>query len=283
METRRGTSLLVVLILVHLVAISHQVDTGGGSMLERSIFAVVSPVQRGVAAAVRGVTSTWHGYVDLRGVREENAQLRERVGFLERTLQQKQHLAREAERLRGILELQQTLPIQTTVAQVVAREGVPWFRTFTINKGSKQGVALNAPVLSPTGVVGRVIALGPYAAKVQLLLDRDSAVGVLFTRTRVTGVTSGQAGLADSGSRELVVNYVQSLADVVLGDEVVTSGLDQIFPKGLTVGRVVRIGAGTGLFKEIYVAPSVHFDELEEVLVVKPAPTRPLELTESVQ
>ena len=67
------------------------------------------------------------------------------------------------------------------------------------------------------------------------------------------------------------------------GDEVVTSGLDQIFPKGLTVGRVVRIGPGTGLFKEIYVAPSVHFDELEEVLVVKPMPMRPLELTESVQ
>jgi rod shape-determining protein MreC len=283
METRRGTSLFVVLILVHLVAISHQVDNGGGSLLERSIFSVITPVQRAVAAGVGGVTSTWHGYVDLRGVREENARLRERVGILERTLQQKQHMAREAERLRGVLELQQSLPIETTVAQVVAREGVPWFRTFTINKGSKHGVVLDAPVLSPTGVVGRVIALGPYAAKVQLLLDRDSAVGVLFTRTRVTGVTSGQAGLADSGSRELLVNYVQSLADVVLGDEVVTSGLDQIFPKGLTVGRVVRIGAGTGLFKEIYVAPSVHFDEVEEVLVVKRAPAVPIELSESVQ
>jgi rod shape-determining protein MreC len=283
METRRGTSLFVVLILVHLVVISHQVDSGGGSLLERSIFAVITPVQRAVAAAVGGVTSTWRGYVALRGVREENAQLRERVGILERTLQQKQHLSREAERLRGVLDLQQTLPIQTTVAQVVAREGLPWFRTFIVNKGSRQGVVLNAPVLSPTGVVGRVIALGPYAAKVQLLLDRDSAVGVLFTRTRVTGVTSGQAGLADSGSRELLVNYVQSLADVVLGDEVVTSGLDQIFPKGLTVGRVVRIGPGTGLFKEIYVAPSVHFDEVEELLIVKPAPAASQELSETVQ
>jgi rod shape-determining protein MreC len=283
METRRGTSLFVVLILVHLVAISHQVDSGGGSLLERSIFAVITPVQRAVGAAVGGIKSTWHGYLDLRGVRDENARLRERMGILERTLQQKQHLAREAERLRGVLELQQSLPIETSVAQVVAREGVPWFHTFILNKGSRQGVVLNAPVLSPTGVVGRVIALGPYAAKVQILLDRNSAVGVLFTRTRVTGVTSGQAGLADSGSRELLVNYVQSLADVVLGDEVVTSGLDQIFPKGLTVGRVVRVGPGTGLFKEIYVAPSVHFDEVEEVLIVKPSPAPPQELTESVQ
>jgi rod shape-determining protein MreC len=283
METRRGTSLFVVLILVHLVAISHQVDSGGGSVLERSIFSVITPIQRAVGAAVGGVTSTWRGYVDLRGVREENARLRERAGFLERSLQQKQHMAHEAERLRGVLDLQQSLPIETTVAQVVAREGVPWFRTFIINKGSRQGLVLNAPVLSPTGVIGRVIALGPFAAKVQLLLDRDSAVGVLFARTRVTGVTSGQAGLADSGSRELLVNYVATQADVVLGDEVVTSGLDQIFPKGLTVGRVVRIGAGTGLFKEIYVAPSVHFDEVEEVLVVKPSPAPPTDLTESVQ
>jgi rod shape-determining protein MreC len=283
METRRGTSLLIVLILVHLIAISHQVDRGGVSLLEQSIFAVITPLQRAVAAALHAVTSTWRGYVDLRGVRQDNARLQAHVDILEQALQQKQHMAREAERLRGVLDLQQTLPMETVVAQVVARDGVPWFRTFIINKGSKRGVILNAPVLSPTGVVGRVIGLGPYAAKVQLLLDRDASVGVLVARTRVMGVTSGQVGLADSGSRELLVNYVSSLADVVLGDEVVTSGLDQIFPKGLTVGRVVRIGAGSGLFKEVYVAPSVHFDEVEEVLVVKSTPSSPVDITESVQ
>jgi rod shape-determining protein MreC len=283
MESRRGTSLFIVLILVHLVAISHQVDRGGGSLLERSIFALLSPVQRGTAATVNGVASTWRGYVDLRGVREENARLRERLGVLERTLQQKQHLAREAERLRTLLDLQQTLPLETIVAQVVARDGVPWFRTFTISKGSKHQVKLNAPVLSPAGVIGRVIGIGPHAAKVQLLLDRDASVGVLFARTRVTGVTEGQVGLADSGSHELLIKYVSSLADVVLGDAVVTSGLDQIFPKGLMVGRVIRVGGGSGLFKEIYVAPSAHFDAVEEVLVVRPAPAAPTDITELVQ
>jgi rod shape-determining protein MreC len=272
MEPRRGTSLFVVLILVHLIAISHQVDSGGGSLLERGVFSLFSPVQNGVAAAVYAVESTWKGYVDLRGVRAENARLQERLHVLELTLQRKQHLAREAERLREVIGLQQKLPMETVVAQVVARDGVPWFRTFLINRGEKHGVELNKPVLSSTGVIGRVIGVGPYAAKVQLLLDRDASVGVLFARTRVTGVTRGQVGLADAGARDLIIWYVPSLADVVLGDVVVTSGLDRIYPKGLMVGRVVRVGAGAGLFKEIYVSPSTQFDAVEEVLVVKTIP-----------
>jgi rod shape-determining protein MreC len=282
-EARRGTSLLIVLILVHLVAISHQVDRGGGSLLEKFVFAILTPVQRGVAAGVYAVSSTWHGYVDLRGVRAENAALRERVGTLELDLQHEENLAHEAQRLAEVLDLKQTLPTETIVARVVARDGVPWFRTFTISKGSRHGVKLNAPVLSPAGVVGRVIAVGPHAAKVQLLLDRDASVGVLFARTRVTGVTKGQVGLADAGSRDLVIWYVPSLADVVLGDAVVTSGLDQIFPKGLMVGRVIRVGAGSGLFKEIYVTPSVRFEEVEEVLVVKTGPAESTAVTENVQ
>lgn len=283
MEARRSTSLLIMLILVHLVAISHQVDRGGGSLLEQFVFAILSPVQRGVAAGVHAVTSTWHGYVDLRGVRAENFALREKVGQLERDLQRDESLAQEALRLTDLLGLKEALPMETIVAQVAARDGVPWFRTFTINRGTRQHVKLNAPVLSPGGVVGRVIGVGPYAAKVQLLLDRDASVGVLFSRTRVTGVTKGQVGLADSGARDLVISYVPSLADVVLGDAVVTSGLDQIFPKGLMVGRVVRVGPGSGLFKEIYVTPSVHFEELEEVLVVKTPPAESMAITETVQ
>jgi rod shape-determining protein MreC len=272
MESRRGTSLLVVLILVHLVAISQQVDRGGQSLLARGIFSVISPVQNAVAAAVGMVKSTWQGYVDLRGVREDNARLQERLRVVEMLLQNKQHLAREAERLRELIGLQEKLPVLTVVAQVVARDGVPWFRNYIINRGSQAGVTLNAPVLSPTGVVGRVIGVGPHAAKVQLLLDRDASVGVILARTRISGVTGGQVGLADSGSRELIIKYVPSMADVVLGDVVVTSGLDQIFPKGLMVGRVVRVGGGAGLFKEIYVTPSAQFEAVEEVLVVKTAP-----------
>jgi rod shape-determining protein MreC len=274
-EERRGTLLLVGLILLHLVVISHQVDRGGESLLERLIFGALSPVQNAVSGGLRGVQSAWRGYIDLRGVRSENAGLRERNRQLEVSLQESQHLAAEAERLRRMVGLQEQLSMETIVAQVVGRDGVPWFRTFTINRGTADGVKLEAPVLASSGVVGRVISVVPHAAKVQLLLDRQAGVMVEIQSTGATGVTEGQVGLADTGSRDLLLKYVGGLADVKLGEPVVTSGLDQVYPKGLMVGRVSKVGTGDGLFKEIHVTPSVQFDQVEEVLVVKSMPAPP--------
>jgi rod shape-determining protein MreC len=249
--------------------ISHQVDGGSGaSLLQRLVFAVLSPFQEAVAAAVRGVARTWTGYLDLRGVHEKNQRLEERLSILETLLQEKQHKARESERLRELLQLRADLPHKTIVAEVIAREGMPWFRSITINKGRDAGVALEAPVISPTGVVGRVIAVGPRAARVQLLQDRDSGAGVLIERSRVKGVVAGQVGFAESNSGDLVMKYVPEMADVVVGDVVLTSGQDRIYPKGLVVGRVHFVSPGS-LFKEVLVEPSARFDQLEEVLVVR--------------
>jgi rod shape-determining protein MreC len=282
-DARKSRVLLVVLVLVHLVVISHQVDAGGGaSLLQRVVFSLLSPLQSGVAGVLRGVSAAWAGYVDLRGVHEKNRRLEERLREVETLLQEKQHAAREAERLRELLDLRPTLPLETIVAEVVTRDGVPWFRTITVDKGREQGVALDAPVISPTGVLGRVIAVGPHAAKVQLLLDRDSGAGVLIERTRVNGVVAGQVGFTDAGATDLVMKYVPELADVKVGDEVVTSGLDRIYPKGLFVGRVSSVGRGVGLFKEILVTPSARFDRIEEVLVVVSSREKPV-LTERVR
>jgi len=283
LDTRRSRYLLVGLVVVHLVAISHQVDGGGGaSLLQRGVFAVLSPLQNAVSAVVGGISGAWNGYLDLRGTHEANQRLHERVRYLETHLQQRAHLAREAERLRDLLGLREILPLETTVAEVVTRDGLPWYRTITINKGARDGISLEAPVLSPTGVVGRVIAIGPHAAKVQLLQDRDSGAGVLVERSRVAGVVSGQVGFSDSASRDLVMKYVPHLADVVVGDLVVTSGQDQVYPKGLVVGRVRFVGKGSGLFREILVEPSARFDEVEEVLVVS-LPRERLDLDRAVR
>jgi rod shape-determining protein MreC len=120
------------------------------------------------------------------------------------------------------------------------------------------------------------------AAKVQLLLDRDSGVGVRIERSRTIGVVSGKVGFADSGTADLDLKYIAAFADVVVGDVVVTSGTDGIFPRGLVVGRVRSVGAGAGLFKEILVAPSARFDSLETLLVVRRAAQEPA-FTEAVR
>jgi rod shape-determining protein MreC len=283
LDPRGSRLLLLVLVLVHLVVISQQVDTGtGSSLLERLLFSLLSPLQNGVSSVLRSVSATWTSYVDLRGEHEKNRRLTEHVGKLETLLQERQHLAGEAQRLRDLLQLREILPFKTIVAEVVTRDNVPWYRNLTVDKGRADGVRLEAPVISHTGVVGRVIALGPHAAKVQLLQDRDSGVGVLIERSRIMGVVSGQVGFADSGTSDLKMDYVPELADVVAGDVVVTSGLDRIYPKGLVVGRVRFVGPGSGLFKEILVSPSARFGELEEVLVLGAPPEKPV-LTEAVR
>jgi rod shape-determining protein MreC len=282
LDARNSRLLLGALVLAHLVAISRQVDGGGGaSLLERLVFAALSPFQRGAGGLVRSVSDTWHGYVDLRGVREENRRLNERLRVVETLLQERQHQARESERLRDLLELRQILPLESVVAEIVTREGVPWFRSIVVNKGRDNGVELEAPVISPSGVVGRVIEVGPMAAKVQLLLDGASGVGVRIERSRVTGVVSGPVDL-DAGSTDLVMKYVPALAEISVGDVVVTSGLDRVFPKGLVVGRVRSVGPGAGLFKEILVAPSARFGEIEEVLILR-GPRPDTQLTEAVR
>ena len=283
LETKRSHFLLGGLVLAHLVLISRQVErTGGASLLGQTVFAVLSPFQRVVGTGVGTVLATWSGYVDLRHVYRENQDLRGRVATLEMELQRQQDRVREADRLREIADVKPVLPFETLLAQVIATDGVPWYRTVTLNRGKEDGVALNAPVISATGVVGRVIATGPHAAKVQLLLDHESGLGVRIERSRITGVVSGQAGFADHVGNLLAMKFVPVLADVVVGDVVVTSGLDRMFPKGLMVGRVQSVKSGSGLFKEILVAPSAHFERLEELMVIRIGREN-LELTQEVR
>ena len=282
-EGRKSRFLLAALVLAHLVVISRQVEGEGGvSLLQRGLWSVLIPPQRMVASIIHGVKGVFSGYAGLRGARDENRRLHEQVRSLETQLQATQEQIGEATRLREILELRPILPFPTFTAQVIAREGVPWFRNITIDKGQKDGVVLNAPVLGVGGVLGRVVAVGPTAAKVQLLLDRDCGVGVRIERTRTTAVVAGQVAFSDSGTSELLMKYVPVLADVVVGDVVVTSGLDQIYPKGLVVGRVRSVGKGSGLFKEVAVQPSANFERIEEVMVAT-SPPPPAVLTESVR
>jgi rod shape-determining protein MreC len=267
---RRSRLFLVGLVLAHLIVISHQVDGGGGvSLLQRGLIGALSPLQRGVGATVSGVSEAWRGWAFHRETYEENRRLEGRVRQLETELQARSFQAQEAARLRELLGLRETVPIDTIPAQVVGRDGVPWFRTLTLDRGESEGVTLNAPVISPTGVVGRVFAVGAHAARVQVLLDRDGAAGVLVERSRVPGVVSGQVSGQAAGAEDLVLKYVPERSDVVVGDVVVTSGIDRIYPKGLVVGRVRFVGKGSGLFRDIRVEPSARFDRLEEVLVVR--------------
>jgi rod shape-determining protein MreC len=280
--TRRSRLLLALLVIGHLVAISGQVDAGGSTLLERMLLGALAPVVGMTSGAVGGVSGAWDRYLALRGVREENRRLVERVEVLDLLLQEKQDRVREADRLRGLLGLREARGLETVAAEVVARQGLPWFRSVLVDRGEGSGIELDAAAITPQGVAGRVVAVGPGAARVQLLLDRECAVGALVERSRVTGVVQGQVGLGEAGSGDLLMKYVPALADVVVGDRVLTSGLDGIYPKGLLVGAVVSVGRPAGLFRDVILAPAVAFDRIEELLLVKPS-SRSLALEKGVR
>lgn len=263
---RRSWMWLLALVIFHLVAISRQVDSGGISLFERTVLAAFSPVQNSTSSIADGLFGAWHSFVDLRDVGSENDRLKNRLREAEMQLLSQRAAVEENTRLRVLLDLKPRLPMQTLLADVVARNASPWFRTISIDRGSNHGVVEGATVLSPSGVLGRVITVSANSASVQLLVDRDSGAAVVTERGRVDGIVSGFQDVAD-GSPLLLMKYVPSLAVVTLGEVVATSGLDQLFEKGLVVGTVLRVDEPVGLFKDVWVRPSASPAFAEQVFV----------------
>jgi len=261
---QRPGLLLGAAILLHVVLISEQVSTASGlPILQVVTFGSFSEVQRGTTALVDGVRGMWSGYVALQQVQAENASLKQELQTMQITLQQERAEAQRTDNLRQLLELRDRAHLDTAAAEVIAGAASPDFRTVTIDKGSSEGLSTDMAVISPAGVVGRVILPSRRASKVQLLIDRNAAAGALIERTRVQGVVIGV------GDGTLRMQYVPATADVKTGDLVVTSGIDGIYPKGFVIGTVDHTERGVGPYHEIVVRPAVDFARLEEVLIVK--------------
>jgi rod shape-determining protein MreC len=261
---RRGsTFLFVVVVLGHIVLISTQVTSKSGvPLLQAVAFGLVAQVQRAGFAVASGVSSVWYGYVDLRHARTENARLQSELAAARISLQQERALAQRSEDLARLLDLKTRTSLQTTAADVLAGSAAPEFRTITIGKGSADGLRPDMAVLAPAGVVGRVIIPSAGAAKVQLLVDRNAAVGALVERSRSQGVVMGVGGSL------LRLDFVSDTSDVKVGDSIVTSGIDGIYPKGFLIGKVVKVDRSGGAYRTIDVQPAVDFSRLEDVLVV---------------
>jgi rod shape-determining protein MreC len=230
--------------------------------LGRAFLEVMAPFQR-VTSIVTGRTAdVWRGYVDLLGVARENGRLRGRLHELERHATEQRELELMNRRLKRLLAFQRRLPTQVVSAEVTGRDATAWFQSLTLNKGERDGIQSGMPVLAPDGVVGLISKTSPHASRVLLLTDPNSGVDVLIQRTRVRGIVSG---LLEKGA---ILKYVKRADDVQVGDRIVTSGLDGIFPKGVSVGRVTRVSRkDRGLFLYAEVTPTADASRLEEVLV----------------
>jgi rod shape-determining protein MreC len=276
LDIRQRTGYLFIAITVaHIILISAQVNTRRGvPVLEAVTFGIFAEVQRAASSLIAGVRSSWTDYFALQQVRQENERLQQELAQLRVTLQQERALAQQSRTLQDLLTLRSQTELSTTAAGVIGSGASPDFRTITIDKGSADGLRPDMAVISPAGVVGRVITPSARAAKVQLLIDRNAAAAAIVERSRAQGVVEGTGG-------NLSLRYVSATADIKVGDRLVTSGIEGIYPKGFVIGQIESIRRGAGEFSAIVIRPAVDFSSLEAVLVVLTPPVAPEDDTEA--
>ncbi|HLN97141.1 MAG TPA: rod shape-determining protein MreC [Pyrinomonadaceae bacterium] len=274
---QRAPIWLALLLLTNLVimAVDARDNVTRQRMLRVWIQALASPAQSITSGASGAGTNFIRQIVNFRSTAAENERLKEELSRARLELRNAQQATGENERLKAILNLKEQTGYEQVAARVIARDSSAWFNTVTINRGSASGIALNMPVVTGSGIVGRVIALSPWTAQVMLVTDDKAAAGAIVGQLGGSGAVGSVKGLGENGLIEM--RYVSGLEKVQTGDYILTTGQDGIYPPGLTVGEVVQIKPGTATqAHEILIRPGAKLDQLEDVAVLLyHAPPRP--------
>ncbi len=224
--------------------------------------AVITPIQRAGAWTIDQAHGGWNNYVALRHTRRENQELRAELERLKLHNSELESRAAEADRLGALLGFREAhAEVPMLAARVIGASADASSKTIYINRGENEGVRRNMGVITPEGVVGKVIEVYRDTAQVLLLTDKDGGAGALLASSRTQGPVGGV------GEPLLLMKYVSNDEQVPIGERVLTSGQDRIFPKDLPVGTVVETRPGNP-FKVIRVRPAARLDRLEEVLVL---------------
>ena len=257
--------LVLAVVFGHVMVISAQISGYLGVTPVESITAgAFAEAQRFVVAGQGGIQGVWTRYVNLRALQLRSERLDRENAALRLELQRQRALAGQVRTLERLLGLRETLDLRTRAARVIGVDASPYFRTLTVDQGAGNGLRTDLAVISPGGVVGRVVnVLTERAARVQLLVDRNAAAGARIERTRAVGIVVGTGD-----DRILQLDYVSNFEDIRVDDRIVTSGTDGIYPQGLLVGHVAAVVEGADLYRRIDVESAVDVKQLEEVLIV---------------
>lgn len=261
--------ILVSILLIVLMAITAKYDHIA-ARIEKPLLYVTSPIQKVFYSISNGIDNFVYGLLEDRDLKRENKELNERVEVLERELLEKHELEKENKRLKDLLDFAtDNDKITVTGARVIAKNPGSWFNIMLIDKGTKDGVDVNMAVVTERGLVGRVFQVGPNWAKVRTIVDGQSSVSGIIERTRDNGLIKGNSGVdLNEGMCRMI--YLPLDTDLKPGDKVLTSGLGDIFPKGIYIGEITEIiDEKRDFFKTAIIEPGVDFERLEEVLVIK--------------
>ena len=233
-------------------------------VLQRAVVETVSPVVESLNGVSTLIEDAVHDYVLLRQVRRENEDLRHRVVELEQQVMDYHEAAVENQRLRRLLDFKSGLRGDTVPARVVMHDLTGWFQTMLVDKGFKDKIGPDMAVVNDEGVVGRTLDVSDHNSRVLLITDPGSAVDVVIQRNRVRGILAGK----DNGN--CILKYVRGNIDVQVGDLVMSSGKDGIFPKGLRLGTIQGITKDpVDMFQKIDVKPLVRLNALEEIMIIR--------------
>lgn len=247
------------LFLTAYSAKNPRIASVGASVLQQ----MLHPLQSSTSSMYHGVFGFWDSYVALRGVKTENDGLRHRLQELEAQNARLMEISHENIRLRGILKIADETKLQHVVGSVIGYDPSNWVQALSIDKGTRHGVREGMAVIGSTGVIGQVIAAAPLSSKVLLLTDHVSGIDAIVQDSRARGIVEG------AGEGDCVWRFVTEPDEVKVGDRVITSGADGIYPKGLLVGIVTDVEEkGRGGSPVIRLRPSEDLKRLETVMVV---------------
>lgn len=259
----RVALVLIPLLILQIVLLSLQIEDPSGTLLIKTwALAAQAPFIAVSSSITSGIQYVWHNYIWLVGARDENEQLRETVRQLSLLNSTYEQAMLENVRLRQLVELSEDMAFKTVTARVVARTPSFLSNVVYIDQGWKDGVKIDAPVISGAGIIGRTIIVSRHQAQVQLITNPGASMGAMLKNSRTAGILSG------SGDLLLDLNYISNTEEVAVGDVVLSSGLDGVFPKGLVIGKIVDSRKSTGVFRSIKVEPSMDLIHIEEVAVL---------------
>ncbi len=268
---QRAPLWLVSLLIVNLIVMAVDARDADGQQKVLRIWTqtFASPLQNASSKASNATSGFFQQIWNFRSSAQENEQLKQRLSALETELNQARQAETENERLKELLKLTEHNEIKSVPARVIARDPSVWFNTITINRGSTSGVEVNMPVVTGSGIVGRVITVSPFASQVMLITDEKAGAGAVVGQLGQSGALGSVRGRADLGVALIEMRYVSGLEKVEINDNVMTTGQDGIYPPGLNVGRVVDVKNGTATqAHQIFIQPGAQLDHLEEVAVL---------------
>lgn len=231
---------------------------------DRFTIALIAPFQMMVSRTIGFTEQVWENYFSIVAASKENSLLKKKLALTMKMQNRCRELELENKRLRKFFNFQASSGDSFFVAGVIGRDPSPWFKTIMIDKGSVDGLTKGLPVLVAEGIVGQIVSVSKNYSRVLLITDRSSAIDALVQNSRIRGIFKG------NNTENCIFKYVLRKDDIHLGDIIVSSGLDGVFPKGLRIGKVVAVHkSNSHLFQKVMIKTFVNFDKLEEVLVCK--------------